>query len=111
VVGIHHGVPHPLHRRVDLDLRVDRAHVAADTNDRGRREGRPVLSGAPGRRAARRPTVRTRTRVGGASSKLRNLRQLYRRLRKFPLFAGISPNVNFLRFPEFVVARGGRSRV
>lgn len=28
-------------------------------------------------------------------------------MRKFPLFAGISPNVKFLRFPEIVVVRRG----
>jgi hypothetical protein len=42
---------------------------------------------------------------------LRKLRQVYLAARKLPLFAGISPDVKFLRFPEIVVAPGGRSRV
>lgn len=46
-----------------------------------------------------------------ASGKARNLQQVCLRRIKFPLFAGISPDVNFLRFPEIGVAPGGRSRL
>jgi hypothetical protein len=51
VMGVHHGVPHALHRRVDLDLGVDGAHAVADTNDQGRLATRsgsaPMLAGEP----------------------------------------------------------------
>ena len=79
----------------------------ADTNGDGQPGGRPVLLGrlatctSGGRRATRRR----------ASPNLRKLREVYLTARKFPLFAGISLVVKFLRFPEIVVASGGRSRI
>jgi hypothetical protein len=45
MVGIHDGLPHPLKRSVDLDLRVDGAHFAADTNGDGHPASQPAHLG------------------------------------------------------------------
>jgi hypothetical protein len=78
--------------------------MARDTNERGWARGRvrpgTALHGLGGEDRAR----RTRDGPDEASRKPRKLRQLCFRFEKFPLFAGISLDVKFLRFPEIVVA-------